>query len=70
MKAASWSANAAAAWAADYLRANPGVRVAIEGHTDARGSDAHNQGLSLRRADAVRFAEQELAEAEATAESA
>lgn len=41
---------------ADYLRANPGVRVAIEGHTDARGSDAHNQGLSLRRADAVRAA--------------
>jgi outer membrane protein OmpA-like peptidoglycan-associated protein len=41
---------------ADYLRAEPGVRVAIEGHTDARGSDAYNQGLSLRRADAVRAA--------------
>jgi outer membrane protein OmpA-like peptidoglycan-associated protein len=27
---------------ASYLRANPGVRVAIVGHTDFRGSDAHN----------------------------
>lgn len=41
---------------ADYLRANPGVRVAIEGHTDSRGTDAHNNALSLRRADAVRTA--------------
>lgn len=40
----------------DYLRAEAGVRVAIEGHTDARGTDAHNQALSLRRADAVRTA--------------
>lgn len=41
---------------ADYLRDNPGVRVAIEGHTDARGSDAYNQDLSERRAAAVREA--------------
>lgn len=41
---------------ADYLRDNRGVRVAIDGHTDARGSDAHNDALSLRRADAVRIA--------------
>lgn len=41
---------------ADYLRDNPGVRVAIEGHTDSRGTDAHNNALSLRRADAVRAA--------------
>ena len=41
---------------ADYLRANPGVRVAIDGHTDSRGTDAHNDALSLRRADAVRAA--------------
>lgn len=41
---------------ADYLKANPGVRVAIEGHTDSRGTDAHNDALSLRRADAVRAA--------------
>lgn len=41
---------------AGYLRANPGVRVAILGHTDARGTDAHNQGLSERRAESVRAA--------------
>jgi outer membrane protein OmpA-like peptidoglycan-associated protein len=28
--------------------------VRIEGHTDAKGSDAYNQNLSVRRADAVR----------------
>jgi outer membrane protein OmpA-like peptidoglycan-associated protein len=41
---------------ARYLRANPGVRVAIDGFTDARGSDAHNQDLSERRAASVRAA--------------
>ncbi|MDB5678479.1 OmpA family protein [Sphingomonas bacterium] len=41
---------------ADYLRSEPGVRVAIDGYTDSRGSDAHNQALSERRADAVRGA--------------
>ena len=41
---------------AAYLRANPGVRVAIDGHTDARGSDAHNLSLSERRAESVRDA--------------
>jgi outer membrane protein OmpA-like peptidoglycan-associated protein len=41
---------------AGYLRANPGVRVAIDGYTDARGSDAHNQDLSERRAASVRSA--------------
>lgn len=41
---------------ADYLRDNSGVRVAIDGYTDARGTDAHNQDLSQRRADAVRTA--------------
>ena len=41
---------------ARYLRANPGVRVAIDGYTDARGSDAHNQDLSERRAVSVRAA--------------
>lgn len=45
---------------ADYLRAEPGVRVAIEGHTDSRGTDAYNQALSLRRADAVRAAFDEM----------
>jgi outer membrane protein OmpA-like peptidoglycan-associated protein len=41
---------------AGYLRANPGVRVAIIGHTDSRGTDAHNQDLSERRAESVRAA--------------
>lgn len=41
---------------ADYLRDNPGVRVAIDGFTDSRGSDAHNQDLSERRAASVRDA--------------
>lgn len=41
---------------ADYLRTERGVRIAIDGHTDSRGSDAHNQALSERRAAAVRDA--------------
>lgn len=36
------------------LKANPGVRVRIDGHTDSDGSAAYNQDLSLRRAGAVR----------------
>jgi outer membrane protein OmpA-like peptidoglycan-associated protein len=45
---------------ARYLRANPGVRVAIIGHTDSRGTDAHNQDLSERRAASVREAFDEM----------
>jgi outer membrane protein OmpA-like peptidoglycan-associated protein len=45
---------------AGHLRANPGVRVAIIGHTDSRGSDAHNQQLSERRAESVRGAFDEM----------
>jgi outer membrane protein OmpA-like peptidoglycan-associated protein len=45
---------------ADYLRDNAGVRVSIDGYTDSRGSDAYNKGLSLRRADAVRAAFDDL----------
>ncbi len=41
---------------AGYLRDNPGVRVSIDGYTDSRGSDAHNQDLSERRAASVRAA--------------
>ncbi len=41
---------------AAYLRGNPGTRVAIDGYTDARGSDAHNQALSERRAASVQSA--------------
>jgi outer membrane protein OmpA-like peptidoglycan-associated protein len=35
------------------LQGEPQIRVSVEGHTDARGSDAYNQKLSERRADAV-----------------
>ena len=35
------------------LKANPSIRVLIEGHTDSIGSDAYNQRLSERRAMAV-----------------
>lgn len=45
---------------AAYLRANPGVRVAIDGYTDSRGTDAHNQDLSERRAASVRSALDEM----------
>jgi outer membrane protein OmpA-like peptidoglycan-associated protein len=45
---------------AGYLRANPGVRVAIDGHTDSRGTDAYNQDLSERRAQSVREALDEM----------
>jgi outer membrane protein OmpA-like peptidoglycan-associated protein len=41
---------------ADYLRQERGVRIAIDGYTDSRGTDAHNQQLSERRAAAVRDA--------------
>ncbi len=34
--------------------AHTGARVRIEGHTDATGPDAYNQGLSERRANSVR----------------
>ena len=39
-----------------FLQNNPGARVRLEGHTDSRGSQAYNQGLSERRAEAVRRA--------------
>ena len=35
------------------LKEESGISVAVEGHTDSVGSDAYNQGLSERRADAV-----------------
>jgi outer membrane protein OmpA-like peptidoglycan-associated protein len=41
---------------AQVLQQNPDVRVRIDGHTDAAGSDAFNMQLSLRRASAVRDA--------------
>lgn len=39
--------------AIDVLKANPDVRISIDGHTDADGSDAYNQSLSERRAASV-----------------
>jgi len=39
--------------AVDVLRENPSVSVVIEGHTDSIGSEAYNQALSVRRAEAV-----------------
>lgn len=36
------------------MRNHPNVRYQISGHTDSDGSDAYNQALSLRRANAVR----------------
>jgi OmpA-OmpF porin, OOP family len=38
---------------AAYLQANPQTRLLIEGHTDSTGSEATNEVLSQRRADAV-----------------
>jgi OOP family OmpA-OmpF porin len=37
----------------DFMRKYPSVQAVLEGHTDARGSDAYNQSLSERRANAV-----------------
>jgi OmpA-OmpF porin, OOP family len=38
---------------ATYLSGHAQTKVIIEGHTDSRGSDAYNDDLSQRRADAV-----------------
>ena len=36
------------------LKANPGVRIGVDGHTDSDGSESYNQDLSIRRAASVR----------------
>lgn len=41
---------------ADFMASYPKSTAVIEGHTDSRGDAAYNQGLSQRRADAVRTA--------------
>ncbi len=41
---------------AAYLKQNPSARVGIDGHTDPRGTDPYNQGLSERRVNAIRDA--------------
>ena len=40
--------------AAEQLNGCPNVAVAVDGHTDSVGTDAYNQGLSERRANAVK----------------
>lgn len=50
---------------ASYLSANPEVPVRIDGHTDSVGSDASNQLLSERRAEAVRAAVSAMGDVEA-----
>ncbi len=39
---------------ATIIRANPGGRTRLEGHTDSVGNDRYNQALSERRAESVR----------------
>jgi outer membrane protein OmpA-like peptidoglycan-associated protein len=38
---------------ADYMKKNPSVRFEVQGHTDNQGSDAVNDPLSQKRAEAV-----------------
>jgi outer membrane protein OmpA-like peptidoglycan-associated protein len=40
--------------AANTLKENPAVHVVVEGYTDSQGTEAYNQRLSLRRAEAVK----------------
>ena len=37
-----------------YLKAHADAKIEVQGHTDAIGSDAYNQGLSERRANSVK----------------
>jgi len=39
---------------AEYLKANPEVRIIIEGHCDERGSREYNLGLGMRRAQSAK----------------
>lgn len=39
---------------ADFMKQYPQTTTTVEGHTDSIGTDAYNQGLSERRANAVR----------------
>lgn len=39
---------------AEYLKANPGLNIRIEGHCDERGSDEYNLALGERRANAAK----------------
>lgn len=46
-------AQASLAKAAELLQSYANAPIAVRGHTDAKGSDAYNDALSLRRAQAV-----------------
>jgi len=37
-----------------FIKQNPGAKIAVVGYTDDRGGDKYNQALSQRRADSVR----------------
>jgi peptidoglycan-associated lipoprotein len=39
---------------ADYLKRWPSIRVSVEGHADARGTNEYNLALGQRRGDAVK----------------
>jgi len=39
---------------ADFLKANPGVRLTVQGNTDERGGSEYNLALGQKRAEAVR----------------
>ena len=41
---------------AAYMKQNPSARVGIDGHTDPRGTEPFNQGLSERRVNVIRDA--------------
>jgi peptidoglycan-associated lipoprotein len=40
---------------AEYLRANPDVKVTVEGHCDDRGTSAYNIALGARRAESAKM---------------
>lgn len=46
--------------ARDYLMANPGARLLLEGHCDWRGTEEYNLGLGDRRANSARRYTQSL----------
>jgi outer membrane protein OmpA-like peptidoglycan-associated protein len=40
--------------AEEFIKKYPSCKVEVDGHTDSRGSDEYNQGLSERRAESVK----------------
>ena len=45
---------------ANAMKVHEDIELALEGHTDSKGSDEYNQGLSLRRVEAVKAKLQEV----------